>query len=386
MATPEITPDTIQWRNLLGACAAITIFGFALGELYPLLALVLEQRGYSEEIIGINAAMSPLGILASAPAIPYLSRRFGAQKVAIAAAAVAATSLLFYRVFDNLPAWFALRFVHGMTVSILFVLSESWVVRFSGRANRGTIVAIYATVLAASFGAGPAVVGFTGIDGWLPFVIGAVILYTGIIPLMLVRDDNTSQAGPASSLWKFLPKAPVLLGAVAAFAMFDASTMSLFPVYGLRTGLDQSTAAFALTAMIMGNVVLQVPIGWLADRTSKRAMLAACAVVVGGLCLTLPFIMGGAMMWLVLPLTGAAAYGMYTVALADLGDRFSGNELIAGTSSFATMWGIGAMTGALISGWAMNVAGPHGLPYSLAAAAGLFVLAMAGRALYTGRK
>ena len=42
---------------------------------------------------------------------------------------------------------------------------------------------------------------------------------------------------------------------------------------------------------------------------------------------------------------GATAAGIYTVALAELGERFSGHELVTGTASFSTMWGMGALAG-----------------------------------------
>ena len=44
-----------------------------------------------------------------------------------------------------------------MTIATLFVLSEAWIVGSAGDHNRGKIVAIYASVLSASFGAGPVV-------------------------------------------------------------------------------------------------------------------------------------------------------------------------------------------------------------------------------------
>ena len=60
------------------------------------------------------------------------------------------------------------------------------------------------------------------------------------------------------------------------------------------------------------------------------------------------------LLWPVLLVCGAASAGIYTVALSELGERFSGNELVAGTASFATVWGLGAIFGALLGGWAFQ--------------------------------
>ena len=39
-------------RNLIAAFAAMSIFGFAFGMTYPLLSLILEDRGVDPELIG----------------------------------------------------------------------------------------------------------------------------------------------------------------------------------------------------------------------------------------------------------------------------------------------------------------------------------------------
>jgi len=186
----------------------------------------------------------------------------------------------------------------------------------------------------------------------------------------MITDETAArpkEAG-ASSIISFLTRAPVLLAAVVVFAIFDAATLSLFPVYGLRTGLDLSTAALSLTALIAGNIILQLPIGWLADRYSKRMLIGACALTTVLLAALLPLVMATFWMWPVVTVLGVAGYGIYTVALADLGDRFSGHELVTGSTAFAVMWGFGALFGSVLGGWSMTLLGPHGLPIFFALA------------------
>ena len=73
---------------------------------------------------------------------------------------------------------------------------------------------------------------------------------------------------------------------------------------------------------------------------------------------------------------GAASAGMYTVALGELGDRFSGHELTTGTACFSTTWGVGALIGALGTGLAFNTFGPDGMPYGLALVMASFFVVM----------
>jgi MFS family permease len=377
----------MKWRNLVAACTAITVFGFALGMTYPLLSLLLEADGVSTNMIGVNSAMMPIGILLFSPVLPLLSRRFGSRHVAISAAIVTALLLLAYKAFDSLEAWFIIRLLQGMSVSALFVLSEAWVMQYAGNAHRGKVVAIYGAILSASFGAGPALVSWIGIQGWLPFVIGAIVVMLSVIPLALVQDETTPEAEETavSGISSFASKAPVLLAAVAVFAVFDAATLAFLPVYGLRTGLDLSTAALALTALIMGNVVLQFPIGWMADRYPKRKVLGLCTVTTILFAFLLPYVNTTLWMWPVLIALGAAGYGVYTVSLADLGDRFDGHELVTGSAAFAVMWGMGALLGSISGGWAMSLFGPHGLPLLIAFSYSVLFSAMVLRNIYANR-
>jgi MFS family permease len=85
-------------------------------------------------------------------------------------------------------------------------------------------------------------------------------------------------------------------------------------------------------------------------------------------------------MWPLILVSGAASAGIYTVALAELGERFRGTELVSGTSSFATMWGLGALFGAVMAGWAFDSYGPDGLPYSVALTFAVFIVLIIIRA------
>ena len=108
--------------------------------------------------------------------------------------------------------------------------------------------------------------------------------------------------------------------------IIDAANLGLLPVYGVKKGLSQETAALMLTAFIVGNIVLQFPIGWIADHWSKRGMMSICAIVTAIGSALSPWAFGSWFIWPVLVVTGAASAGIYTLALAELGERFSGHR------------------------------------------------------------
>ena len=375
------TDDSINWRNLIAACAAVCVFAFSLGELFPLLALTMRSWGVSEAMIGLNTAMAPVGILIAGLIIPKLSHSFGAKPVAIFMAMATGVLFLLYPTFPDLYVWFPLRLAQGIFGATLFALSEAWVLANASGSSRGRVVGIYATCISATFGVGPAVVAWTGIGGYLPFVIGAAVLFLATLPISQVSADAAQSADqPHVSIFAFFPKAPLLLIAIGVHAMFDGGMLGFLAVYGAQMGMSESTAALTITALSFGNVFFQIPIGWIADRTSKRKTMIACFVATAlGLAL-LPFAITTIFVWPLVLVTGAAGFGIYTVGLSELGDRFRGSDLIAGTSAFSTMWGLGALLGSVICGAAMDFWGPHGFPGILLAVFIAFIVMLAVRA------
>ena len=150
--------------NLLAAVAAITVFGFTFGLMFPLLSLIMESKGVPSQWIGINSAMHPIGIVLSIFVIPYAVRRFGAKRAVIGSGLITAAVIICYPLFPIFWWWFGLRLLQGFFVSILFAISEAWIVRFAEGPWRTRILAIYTSIFALSFGFGPAIISFTGIE------------------------------------------------------------------------------------------------------------------------------------------------------------------------------------------------------------------------------
>ena len=370
--------DRQRFINLLAAISAITVFGFTFGLMFPLLSLIMESQNISSALIGYNSAMHPLGIVFSVFFIPMAVRRFGAKRAVIGSALITAAVIVSYPFFPVFTAWFALRFLQGFFVSILFAISEAWIVKFAEGPWRSRILAIYASILALSFGGGPVVITFTGIEGLAPFLVGAAFLLLATIPILFVKDEPVDSEDEAPlSVLAFCRKAPILLFAVGMFAIIDAANLSFLPVYSVKKGFDQSQAALALTAFVIGNTVLQFPIGWCADHFPKRIVMTACGIATAISAALVPFTFGTVALWPVLTVMGAASAGIYTVSLGELGERFSGHELVTGKAAFSTMWGAGALTGSLLAGWSIAGFGPDGLPVTMSVIFMVFVVASA---------
>lgn len=384
-----MSAPSMNWRNLVAACATVAVFSFSLGEMFPLLALKMEKWGVSSSVIGLNSAMAPVGILLAGLFIPKLAHRFGSRRVTLVMAFLASLLILSYPAVPNVHAWFVLRLAQGMCVATLFALSEVWVVRFAEGKYRARIVGVYATVVSASFGLGPLVIKYLGIEGFAPFLAGAAVMVLAMIPISMIDERTAKDADEQEehvSVIAFAPKAPMLLLAICTHAVFDGAMLAFLSVYGVRYGYSVETAALLITALALGNVFFQIPIGLIADRTSKEGTIKACFGLATVSILLLPFAIDSWSIWPLLMIVGAGGFGIYTVALALLGDRFKGTDLVAGTAAFASVWGLGSLIGAVVCGWAMDGFGPDALPYTLALVFAVYLGLNARRPLVARRQ
>src|SRR3954468_662629 len=85
--------DKTPWAAIAGVIATVSVFAIAQGLSYPLLSFILQRQGVSPGLIGLSAAMTPIGFIVSSPIIPALARRFGAGRTALSCAALSAIML-----------------------------------------------------------------------------------------------------------------------------------------------------------------------------------------------------------------------------------------------------------------------------------------------------
>ncbi len=373
--------STVAKRNVIGAIALVFGADVALGLTYPLLNLLLEARGVDERIIGLNAAMSPLGIIVMGFILPRLVARRSSAPIAWIAMVCLAASILAMGLFTNLTAWFFIRFVLGAAAGALFTLSEAWLMHFTPDQNRGRTTAIYTTVMATGFGAGTAILPFAGTEGMLPFVMGAVFIALGSLPLLLIRLDGSEfkpdESGDRTGMTVFAWAAPLLLLGVLTMTLFDSVMLSFFPIYAVRVSLELSTAAWLLGAAVAGAALFQLPIGWLADRWSRRGVIWVATLGTCSLALAMPVVIKTWLAWPLAVALGSCAYALYSLALVAMGDRFKGPMLVAGSAAVAAMWGMGGIVGPPVTGWVFSVAGHESLPYVLAAPYVVFAVFLA---------
>ena len=369
MESPDAsTVEKTPWAALIGVTAALAMFGTAQGLSYPLFSIIMQKQGMSPAEIGLSAAMMPLGLITSASLVPAAVRLLGARRLAVMCAVLGALCFVVIGALRNDFAWYAVRFFVGMVINPLYVLGEVWALALAPPRHRGRVMGVFNTLMGVGYAVGPLTLTFVGVDGWPPFLVavGAFLICGLVLAIVSGGLPGFEHDGDTSGLAGFARAAPALLVAVLVSAAAQQSTYSLTPVFGAAYGLGEATLAALVTALSAGNVLLQIPLGLAAERVGGRAMMLVCAAATGTCALLLPLVIVSPLAWPVLVVMGGVGYGVYTMALVELGSRFNGSALVTGNAAFALMWGLGGIVGPPGAGALMHVAGPLGLPVVIA--------------------
>ena len=362
--------------NLVAAMVTLACCNIAIGLMVQVIPLAMEAQGLSARMIGFNTALGQLGVFICGMSLPYLSKRVPSKLIALAAILVLLVSLLTFAITEPLYTWYAIRFANGFGIAAVFTLSETWITIAAGTAKRARVMGIYTSMLTVTFGVAPFVVASTGFTSSMPWLIAAGFILPGLIAALFVKVEAHDHSDKGSSFLAVLRKAPAIYACVLATTTFEAISLSFFTIYGMRNGLDFTTASQILGTGIIGCLALFYPIGQLADRWSRGKTATLCAsvaivfAILTALTITTPTI------WPITIILRAGAFGVYIVAITSIGDRFSGTELVSAAALVAVCWGVGGMAGAPLAGALIDAAGINILPWMMAVCYAVALLAL----------
>ena len=347
----------------------MVIVNLVYGLTLPLLSLVLDSQGYSKTIIGLSiVAQASAGVLL-APLMPRLIMRFGAARVMQLASLLAAVMLVMLGLFQDVYLWFPMRFLLGASGSMLWSASETVINELADNDWRGRIIGMYGSAGAAGFALGPLVLIMTGTEGLLPFLVTAALVAAASLPLFWLHNEADAHKGKDQpSLRRIFRLVPHIMLLNLTYAAAVEAFIAFFPLYGIHIGLGEARSLSLLTTFALGGVVLQLPLGWLADHMHRYTLLLSCIVLTTIGFLILPNVISNALGGPIFSFALGGIEGMiYALGVILLGQQFRGAELAAASVLYTGMWGAGTMLGPVIIGAGMDLIGDHSMSYLIAA-------------------
>jgi MFS family permease len=354
-------------------------FSFGLGA--PLASLWLSSAGCSSEAIGWNTSAYYLGVAVVAAFVPWLMRH-NVRACVIAGMLADAFATAAFPFCHGTLAWTALRLLGGAGTALSLIPMETLVNHNAPPHRRARDFGVYAVSVAVGIALG----NVAGLQMYhntprLAFVVGGLVTLVAThvawraVPVHDLPGLRPATAGaPPVEAPPMGPATFLGFGTAWAQGFLEGGMFSFLSIYLLHLGYTEASASGFVGALLLGVVLAQLPVAWLADRLGRLRVLLAChAVVLAGL-LSFPFCIAPVPLGAWLFLLGACCGALYPLGLALLGERVPASGLARANAWYLGSNCAGSLTGPVLLGLAIDHFGQRA---QFAAGAGAVVAVVA---------
>jgi len=368
-----LTTITRTWPLLLGM--GVLMLGAGLQS--TLLGIRATLEAFPTTVTGIVMACYYVGYLLGTIAAPRLIRNVGHVRVFAAFAAVASAAVLVQAGFVHPVPWGAMRLVTGLCFAGIYVVAESWLNGFATRTSRSRLLAIYMVVLYVGLGAAQFLLILSNPATSAPFMLASGLICLAVVPTLLSSQLNPEvvvpRAVPIRDLYRL---SPLGVAAVAVAGVISSIIFSIGPVYARLEGQDTTAIATFMAVIILAGVTTQYPIGALADRWDRRAVIACvCALATAAAVSILVF--AGMPRTLFLALSAVFSgltLTIYSLGISHVNDRLEPAQMVAASSALLMLNGAGAILGPVLAAGLLAASGPSAYFATLATLSGALTL------------
>ncbi len=364
---------TRTWPLLLGM--GVLMLGAGLQG--TLLGIRATLEAFPTMVTGIVMACYYVGYLVGTIATPRLIRNVGHVRVFAAFAAVASAATLIQAGFVGPVAWAAMRLVTGLCFAAIYVVAESWLNGAATRTNRSRLLAAYMVVLYVGLGAAQFLLLLSNPATSAPFMLAAGLICVAVVPTLLSSQASPEVVVPRAVPMRHLYRlSPLGVAAVIVAGVISSIIFSIGPVYARLTGQDTPDIAIFMAANIFAGVATQYPVGALADRFDRRAVIAAvCALATAAAVAIVVFPELPRAIFLVLSaIFSGLTLTIYSLGISHVNDRLEPAQMVAASSALLLLDGAGAIIGPLLVTSLMSSGGPAAYFATLASLSGALTL------------
>jgi MFS family permease len=360
-------------RSLL---LAIFLLMAGNGFMATLISVRLEQRGSTALVIGAVATAYFAGLVVGSLRAGLLVGRVGHIRAFAVFVSLLSASTLGYALDPHPALWGLLRLIDGLCVAGVYVCLESWLNERADSDTRGTVLAGYMIALYVGQALGQYLLNLGSSLPSLPFVVASMLISLAAIPVALTRIHAPPVAPTAGPQIRELYAASPLgvVGATITGLMLGGF-YALGAVYAQRMGMTLSQVAVFMSAVILGGVALQYPLGALSDRLDRRRVIVLTFAGTVATSVAIVFVtMPG---WPLLglgALFGGLSFALYPLCVAHANDRLPPEQRVSASASLVLAYALGAAGGPIAAAGALTLAGAAGLFWFTATCGALALL------------
>jgi len=357
--------------NTLSALSQIV----QIGTVTPLLSLSLEQQGVEPAKIGVIVSASWLAILLLYKWVPRFLARLGLVKTNILSAALTIAALIGMTLTTHLVLIFSLNFVLGIGLILRWIACDTWIVAVASKDERGRAIGVHETLMGLGIAVGPLLLVVFGVESAAPYYASAaIVLVSGALALTLKAYDTQPQTPAEKRHGKLFSVIPTALCGAFIAGFSETSSVSFLAGYSLSAGYLLTAATLLISVFGIGGTVLQLPIGWMADRSSYKVGQLVCGSIL--LLGTLAIPLSQPLPWLatiIVFLWGGAIGGMNTLAVIEAGDRVGEHQVSTAMTAIAMFYTLGSVLGPIATGATVSYISEHGLMISVGIVGAVFI-------------
>ncbi len=280
----------VHWRAVAALTAVSTlaqIGQFGIG--FIVLPVWLAHQGLDAPRAGLFAAAQWAGMFSGLLVTPRLVERLDAK---LTVTLGLASSLIAYATLNALawiarpawPMWLLPGALMGFGIGLRWIANETWLYSLVPAEKSGKVVGVHETLIASAGVLAPSLAAVWGASGMLVFALGSLLTLAAAVPLWLTRSTSRQRVSTPCSARRvarveFGPTLCLGLVTIAAGGLGDGALYGLFPLFADSRGLTAAQTTMTLACFGIGGVVLQFPVGWLADRFRLAATVIGCAIV-----------------------------------------------------------------------------------------------------------
>jgi MFS family permease len=320
------------------------------------------DAGFSAFSMSIVMSGYFAGFLFASQVVAGMIRRVGHVRVFAALGSLVSAALILFPVLQDPIAWVLGRFVLGFCFCGVYVTAESWLNNAASNETRGQALSAYMIVQMTGVIAGQALLVVPDQSGWLLFVIPSVLVSVSFAPILLsISPTPAFEATKPMSLRELYAVSP--LGMVGMFLLggIFAAQFGMSAVYATEIGLTLPQISSFVASFYVGAVVMQYPLGWLSDRMDRRWLITVVALL-GGTAALVAAMFGSLYLVLLAAafVIGGCSNPLYALLIAYTNDFLEAEDMASASAGLLFVNGLGAITGPLVIGRAMEVVGTWG--------------------------
>lgn len=344
-----------------------------------LLGIRASIEAFPTTVTGLLMSAFYFGFLAGSLLTPRLVMRVGHVRVFAALASLASTAILVHAVFVEPWTWGLMRLVSGLCYAGLYVVAESWLNEQATNDTRGQLLSVYMGISMGGMALGQVMLNVGDPKQADLFILVSILVSLALIPMLLSSTRGPLMEAPSPMGIKEVYRASPS-GFISAFVngILMGGSVSMGAVYAGLLGFSVPEISLFMMMLLIGGGIFQWPIGRLSDRYDRRKVLTGVTFTAAGIAICANLV-DSSLIGLVTAafLLGGMMFPMYSLALAYANDHLATEQMVAASGTLVLIGGFGAFVGPTFVAASMDLFGPRGFFWSLAAAhawLGIFIL------------